>query len=102
MNDYRLEVAKEFANKIKSDEIIQIILFGSVARGDDDAESDIDILIISNHRDKIWPNVSRAIADIIIEKQEIVSAHVMSEQHIQEINDFTFMRNIKSEGVPIG
>ena len=44
----RMEIAREFANAIKSDKIIRIILFGSVARGDDTEESDIDILIISN------------------------------------------------------
>lgn len=45
----RVEIAREFANAINSDKIIKIILFGSVARGDDHEESDIDILIISNH-----------------------------------------------------
>ena len=49
MND-RIEIAKEFANTIKSDYVKSIMLFGSVARGDDTEESDIDILIISNHQ----------------------------------------------------
>ena len=42
MND-RIEIAKEFAKSIKSDDIKLIMLFGSVARGDDTEESDIDI-----------------------------------------------------------
>ena len=45
----RVEIAREFANAIKSDYIIKIILFGSVARGDDREESDIDVLIVSNN-----------------------------------------------------
>ena len=38
----RYEIAREFANAILSYDI-KIILFGSVARGDDTEESDIDI-----------------------------------------------------------
>ena len=44
----RIQIAREFANAIKSDKIIKIILFGSVAREEDTEDSDIDILIISN------------------------------------------------------
>ena len=44
----RVEIAHKFTSAINSDKIIRIILFGSVARGDDNEESDIDILIISN------------------------------------------------------
>jgi predicted nucleotidyltransferase len=33
---------------------VKIILFGSVARGDDTEDSDIDILIISDYRNEIW------------------------------------------------
>lgn len=43
----RIEIAKRFAEAINSDEIFEIILYGSVARGDDTEDSDIDILIIS-------------------------------------------------------
>ena len=42
----RYEIAREFVEAISSDNIVQTILFGSVARGDDTNESDIDILII--------------------------------------------------------
>lgn len=49
----RVEIAHKFASAINSDKIIRIILFGSVARGDDNEESDIDILIISNEWEKI-------------------------------------------------
>ena len=91
----RINVAREFAEVINSEYILKIILFGSVAWGDDNDDSDIDILIISNYRDKIWPDISRAIANVIIERQELISAHVISEKHLNEINDFTFIQNIK-------
>lgn len=98
----RIEIAKEFANSINSDDIIKIILFGSVARHEDHKDSDIDILIISNYRDRIWPRVTKEIANTLIEKQELISTHVMSEEQILEINDYKFMLNILQEGIAIG
>ena len=68
----RVEIARDFADAIKSEYIKKIILFGSVARGDDTQHSDIDILVISNHRDEIWPVICRKIADFIIEKHQIL------------------------------
>lgn len=53
----RIEVAREFAEAINCDKIEKIILFGSVARGDDYEDSDIDILIVSNYRDEIWSKI---------------------------------------------
>ena len=64
MND-RIEIAKEFANTIKSDYVKSIMLFGSVARGDDTEESDIDILIISNHHMEIDDKIADAVAWIM-------------------------------------
>lgn len=47
-----LKTAVEFANKAKKIKgILQIILFGSVAKGEDKAASDIDIAIIHNLKD---------------------------------------------------
>lgn len=45
----RDKIAREFAEAINSDKIFRIILFGSVARGDDGKDSDIDILIVSDY-----------------------------------------------------
>ena len=98
----RIEIAHEFAYAIKSKYILKIILFGSVAREEDSHHSDIDILVVSNHRDEIWPLITRKIADFIIEKQQIVSVHVLSENKIKEINDFTFMKNIRKDGIILG
>ena len=55
----RIKIAKEFAETIKSDDIKLIMLFGSVARGDNNEESDIDILIVSPIADKIKPEIHK-------------------------------------------
>lgn len=47
-----LALAIDFANKAKKEHIRQIILFGSVARGEDTKESDIDIAVIYDGEDR--------------------------------------------------
>lgn len=101
MND-RYEIAREFANAIRSDDIIKIILFGSVARGDDTEESDIDILIIRADSDELSDEINSAAVDIILEKDEFISPHVMSEEHFNKTIDYPFLTNVLKEGVVLG
>ena len=98
----RVEIAREFANAIKSDYIIKIILFGSVARGDDTEESDIDILIVSPIADKIKPKIHEIAIDIILEKDEVISPRLMTEEQFNKIDDYPFLTNVLKEGVIIG
>ena len=98
----RDDIAREFAKAIKSDYIIKIILFGSVARGDDTEESDIDILIISNNREIIQQTVDDEIAWIMYDKQELISAHIMDEKFFNQTKHFSFLTTVLKEGVAIG
>lgn len=98
----RLELAKEFAKSIKSDDIVQIILYGSVARGDDTEESDIDILIISDHQNEIQEKITSESFKIVLNNQEVINPIIMSTDRINKINDFTFMKNIRRDGIVIG
>ena len=97
----RLEIAHEFADAINSDKIIKIIVFGSVARGDDHDDSDIDILIVSNYRDEIWSKIADEIAWFVYDKQEVVSAHVISEDQFNSTRDHSFLTNVLNDGVVI-
>ena len=94
----RLEIAKEFAESINSDKIVNIILFGSVARDDDHEESDIDILIITDYSDEIWEDIENIIGEIVLEKQELISAHIMSTNRFNTTRDYSFLSNVLAEG----
>ena len=98
----RVEIAREFAEAIKSDDIKLIMLFGSVARGEDTEESDIDILIVSNHREKIEEVIANEVAWIMYDKNELISAHIMSEERFVKTQHFSFLTNVLSEGEKIG
>ena len=101
MND-RLEIAQNFANAINSDKIIRIILFGSVARREDDEESDIDILIISNEWEQIDSLITDEVFKVVLDKQELISPYVLSEKQFDETKDYTFLKNVLEDGVVIG
>ena len=98
MNNRR-EIAREFANSIKSDKIIKIILFGSVARGDDTEESDIDILIVSDFWEEIDPIITDVVWDIVLEKQELISVHIMPVERFNTTQDYSFLSNVLEDGV---
>ena len=101
MND-RIEIAREFAKSIKSDNIVQIILYGSVARGEDTEESDIDILIISPVADEIRKDIISLAVDIVLEKEEVISPMLMTPEHFNKTKDYPFLTNVLEEGVVIG
>ncbi|MBR6024784.1 MAG: nucleotidyltransferase domain-containing protein [Methanobrevibacter sp.] len=98
----RDKIAREFAEAINSDEIIRMILFGSVARGDDSDESDIDILIIVHHdNQELEKVIDNLVVDFILEKEEVISPHVMTEEHFNKTKDYSFLKTVMAEGVPI-
>lgn len=98
----RIEIAHEFANAINSDEVIRMILFGSVARGDDNDESDIDILIVVHHDNKELESfIDNLVVDFILKKEEVISPHVMTEEHFNKTKDYSFLKTVMEEGVPI-
>ena len=98
----RIKIAYEFADAIKSDDIKLIMLFGSVARGDDTEESDIDILIVSPIADKIKPYIHNIAVDIILEKNEVISPRLMTEEQFNRTEDCPFLSDVLKEGVIIG
>ena len=96
----RYEIAREFVKAIASDNIIKTILFGSVARGDDTDESDIDILIIIHTDNRQMESmIDKKVVDFILEKEEVISPHVMTEEHFNKTINYPFLTNVLNEGV---
>ena len=97
--NYRLEIAREFAEIINSDNIVKIIVFGSVAREEDTEESDIDILIVSPFAREIRKEINKIVVDIVLEKNELISAHLMTEEHFNKTRNYPFLTNVLNECV---
>ncbi|MCL2114963.1 MAG: nucleotidyltransferase domain-containing protein [Methanobrevibacter sp.] len=98
----RIEIAKSFAKSIKNNKIKKVVLFGSVARGEDNAESDIDILIVSSFREDIFDLIYNKVVEILMKDGEHISAHIISEERFNTKKHYSFLSNVLEEGVLIG
>ncbi|MDR1721644.1 MAG: nucleotidyltransferase domain-containing protein [Methanobrevibacter sp.] len=101
----RKQIAIDFANSLNFPEIEKVILFGSVARGEDNKNSDIDILIIIkniNDKLKIRDEIYTKVWDILLSTGELISIKMKTLEHYNKYKEFPFFSNIENEGVAIG
>jgi predicted nucleotidyltransferase len=101
----RKQIAIDFAKSLNHPEIEKVILFGSVARGDDTEESDIDVLIFTKNEEdefKIEDDVYGKVMDVVYKHMEYISAKIISIEHYQKYKDFSFYSTVDQEGVVIG
>jgi predicted nucleotidyltransferase len=91
---------KELAD-LYGDRLQHLTLFGSQARGDAELGSDIDVLVVLktpvNPGEEI-KRTGKAIADLSLEYDVVVSCLFMDETHYQTRNG-SLLRNIRKEGV---
>lgn len=95
----RITIAKEFAKSLASDKIKTIILFGSVARGEDTEYSDIDLLIVTDYWEELDNKISKMVGKIMIEKDALISPHIMDTYHYNTTQNYSFLNNVFNDGV---
>lgn len=83
---------------------MEAILFGSYARGEADAESDIDVMVLvdSSRQDisQKTQEISGVAADLLLSRGVMVSPIVENRRYFQDnIGLLPFYRNIAREGV---
>ena len=107
MNTHRA-VVEEFTQRVVStlgDQVESVILYGSVARGDDGPESDIDILVICPDTKYCWDVVSDVADDIVYQNRYtlLVSEVCYSRADFVELRRIgaPFIKNVLDEGVPL-
>ena len=104
----KLEILKSFVDELKKnykEKIVKIILYGSVARGEDREDSDIDVLIITNYDSfKMQKLVSDVVIKILLEYGIYISAKVLSVEEFNQMKKIntSFYRNILKDGVVVG
>ena len=83
---------------------MEAILFGSYARGEADADSDIDVMVLvdSSRQDiseKTW-EISSVAADLLLDRGVMVSPIVENRRYFQDNMGFLpFYQNIAREGI---
>ncbi|MBM7855421.1 putative nucleotidyltransferase [Desulfohalotomaculum tongense] len=97
----------EFCTKIKSllkDNIIEIRLFGSVAKGTATSESDIDILVILKKEDAATEEIILdTTVDMNLKYNVVIAATTITEKDYSypPFQDTLFYKNIQKEGLPL-
>lgn len=106
LSDQEQKAAMHFVSRLMEESIIplSVVLFGSKARGDYDAESDIDLLLVLPNVDiALRDHVRDIAADIAIDFPAYLSTRVWSEGYFREqarVNSSLF-QEIQKDGVEL-
>lgn len=95
---------KDGLNQALGAQLIELKLFGSKARGDDRADSDLDVLVIVADDDwNICDVVYGVATDILLQTEISVSPKVISKNLLEQIQkeDTFFVRNISRDAIVV-
>ena len=99
-----VDALREGVKQIFQQEPIDVILFGSYARGDADAGSDVDVLLLldvprQEIAEKNW-QVGDLAAELLMQYGVVVAPIVESRSYFESNAEILpFYRNIRAEGV---
>lgn len=98
-------LADEFARYLKAkygDRIVQIVLFGSVARGDAREDSDVDLLVVAEGD---WFELQKEVAgdtvDWLLRSGVYLSTKVFTPEDFARLQGRGFGRHVSAEGIPL-
>ncbi|MDB9496030.1 nucleotidyltransferase domain-containing protein [Spirulina major CS-329] len=96
-----LKFLKQDLTQLYGDRLIQLILFGSQARGDHEPDSDIDVLVVLRSLTNPGEEIKRTgkiVADLSLQYDVVISCLFMTEIDYQTRNN-ALLRNIHQDGI---
>ena len=107
LDEKEMEAVRLFASKVRGllgDNLIVLKLFGSKARGDFGAESDIDILLVVREKDwDLYYKVCSIATDLALEFGAEISPTIITEKEFGKNRDHNtaFYESVEKEGLPV-
>lgn len=98
-----LHTLKERLEALYGTRLRSLVLFGSHARGEAAAESDIDVLMILDEVPDFWKEFDRIeeiTGTLSLEHDTVISVFPMSERDYLE-GKTPFLLNVRREGIPV-
>lgn len=88
---------------IFSERIESVILYGSVARGDDCADSDIDIaVLVHGYTKAMHDEMIDFLVDMELEYDKVISVVLIDYNNYQEWKDVSpFYKNVRKDGITL-
>ena len=99
-----VEELKRGLKKLYGDNLARLILYGSKARGDSEAGSDIDILVVLKKMGATYSeieNISRIETPICLENDMVISSIPIEEKWVNADYKTIFVHNVLKEGIAI-
>ena len=85
-----------------TDQIEEVILYGSVARSENNEKSDVDLLVIGNDENyEVEFDIIGMSFDVLMETGIDISPKYRSRRQFDEYCSFSFLQNVINEGVRI-
>ena len=106
MNDKIQDITRELRllfQELYSDRLIDMVLYGSHARGDAEEGSDIDVLVVL--KGDVYPmeEIARTggiVSSLSLKYNEVISCVFMEEKRYLHRNG-PLLRNVRKEGIPV-
>ncbi len=101
MNNSHNQAIRKFtsnAKKILKDNVIDILIYGSVARDEAKKESDIDIIVIvKKNAFKMQMKLAAISFDILMETGEYISVQTLKSKDLKR--DTIFLHNVRRDAI---
>lgn len=98
-----LDDLKQRLQALYGKRLVDVVLFGSVARGEDTPESDVDVLVVLRGPVHHYAEHKR-LADVVVDLMAcygvVVTPVVMAESRFRHEN-WPLLRNIREEGIAL-